>query len=327
MYNNIIIAIIFFSLGYLFHFLISKIKNENSALYLLLKDFKASIDEYKIQNEINTKEVKDAIKTSSELVKILTTNQNLKGQYGEDCLENILKAIYPQENIDYIKQFETQNEDNKSIRPDYLVKLPNNKSILIDCKLNLEKYIEFKESSDEIKFQKKNEFIKDLNSTINTLSNKKYEKAKNLIQANFILMYIPLEPVLTHIYTDKDFLSVIKNASEKNIIIVGNSSILTTIKLTKLLWAQDTQEKNIENIINISQNIYELIAQHSQNLYKIKEQMETNLELFNKEYKKMTQENKIFKSASQLKEFGIKPLNIKNGKKISEINIHSDFLN
>ncbi len=327
MYSYILTAIVFFLFGFLCHLFYAKFKKDGSALYVLLNDFKKSIDEYKIQNEINTKEVKDAIKTSSELVKILTTNQNLKGQFGENCLENVLNAIFPQINIDYIKQYETQNSENKTIRPDYLIKLPNNKSLLIDCKLNLEKYIEYKESNDNIKIQKKNEFAKDLNATINNLANKKYESAINLNQPDFILMYIPLEPVLTLIYTDKDFLSVIKNAAEKNIIIVGNSSILTTVKLTKMLWAQDTQEKNIENIINISQNIYDLIAQHSQNLYKIKEQMQHNIDIFNKEYEKITQENKIFKLANQLKEYGIKPLNKKTGKKLNEINIHSDFLN
>ena len=319
-------GIIFFILGFLCHFFLIKFKKENSALYMLLNDFKKSIDDYKLQNELNTKEVKDAIKSSQELVKILTTNQNLKGQYGEDCLENVIKTIYPQENINYIKQFETQNDENKTIRPDFLIKLPNNKSIIIDCKLNLEKYIDYKECCDEIKLQKKNDFIKDLNSTINNLANKKYATATHINQPNFILMYIPLEPVLTLIYTDKDFLGVIKNSQEKNIIIVGNSSVLTTIKLVKLLWAQDTQEKNIEDIINISQNIYELIAQHSQNLHKIKEQMQNNVDLFDKEYKKLTQENKIFKSAHMLKEYGIKPLNKRTGKKLNEITIHNDFL-
>ena len=99
------------------------------------------------------------------------------------------------------------------------------------------------------KLNKKKELIADINSTVNSLANKKYETAKNLIQPDFILMYIPLESVLTLIYTDSDFLSVVKNANEKNIIIVGNSSILTTLRLVNLLWAQNKQQENIENII------------------------------------------------------------------------------
>ena len=264
-YYYIIVGGVSFLVGFLVSYLIFKNKKEDFALYTMLNDFKKSIDEYKNQTALNTKEINSAIKTASDLTKILTTNQNLKGQFGEDCLEAILKACYPNENINYIKQYRTQNVDNKEIKPDYLINLPNNKSILIDCKLNLEKYIEFQQNPDT-----KNEFIKNLNNTINLLSNKKYESALDLSQCNFILMYIPLEPVLTLIYTDKDFLSVIKNANEKNIIIVGNSSILTTIKLVKLLWAQDSQEKNLEKIINIAQNIYEFISLHTQNLYKIK---------------------------------------------------------
>ena len=140
-------------------------------------------------------------------------------------------------------------------------------------------------------------------------------------------MYIPLEPVLTTIYTDKDFLSVIKNANEKNIIIVGNSSVLTTIRLTKLLWAQNAQEENLDKIINIAQNIYEYISIHTQNLYKIKVLMEENYQNFNKEYEKLAQNNKLFKLTEELREYGIQTNSKKQGKKLNEIKIHQDFLN
>ncbi len=321
-------GIIGFILGFLISFMMFKRKNNDIALFTMLNDFKKSIDDYKNQTIINTQEINNAIKTASNLTRILTTNQNLKGQYGEDCLEAILKNCYPNENINYIKQFTTQNEDNKDIKPDYLIRLPNDKTILIDCKLNLDKYIEYKENEDiNLIQEKKNEFIKDLNSTINLLANKKYETAKEITQAGFILMYIPLEPVLTLIYTDKDFLGVIKNANEKNIIIVGNSSVLTTIRLTKLLWAQNAQENNLEKIINIAQNIYEYISIHTQNLYKIKTSMEENYQNFNKEYDKFAQNNKLFKLTEELRNCGIQANSKKQGRKLSEIKIHQDFLN
>jgi len=318
----LIIGISSFFLGFLIATLIFKKKNNDFAIYSMLNEFKNSIDEYKNQTILNTKEINSAIQTASNLTKKLTTNQNLKGQFGEDCLEAILSVCYPNENINYFKQYQTKNSDNKDIKPDYLVKLPNNKSILIDCKLNLEKYLEYKENSSL-----KSEFIKDLNNTINLLSNKKYESATDLNQCGFILMYIPLEPILTEIYTDKDFISVIKNANEKNIIIVGNSSILTTIKLVKLLWAQDSQEKNIKNIIDIAQNIYEYISLHTQNLYKIKTILEQNTDNFNKEYEKLSSNNKLFKQIEDLRNFGIQTNSKKEGKKLNEIKIHQDFLN
>lgn len=317
----LLIGLISFILGFLISLLIFKRKNNDYTLYSMLNEFKNSIDEYKNQTVLNTKEINNAIETASKLTKVLTTNQNLKGQFGEDCLESILKVCYPNENINYIKQFRGKNIEENDIKPDFLVNLPNNKSILIDCKLNLEKYIEFQENPSL-----KPEFIKDLNTTINNLSNKKYETAVNLNQPNFILMYIPLEPIVTLIYTDSDFINVIKNANEKNIIIVGNSSVLTTLKLAKILWAQDSQEKNIENITAIAQNIYEYVSVHTQNLYKIKTALEENTKLFNKEYEKLSKTNKLFTLTEELRNLGIQTKTKKIGKKLDEIKIHEDFL-
>ena len=317
----LLIGLVSFILGFLISLLIFKRKNNDYTLYSMLNEFKNSIDEYKNQTVLNTKEINNAIETASKLTKVLTTNQNLKGQFGEDCLESILKVCYPNENINYIKQFRDKNIEENDIKPDFLVNLPNNKSILIDCKLNLEKYIEFQENPSL-----KPEFIKDLNTTINNLSNKKYETAVNLNQPNFILMYIPLEPIVTLIYTDSDFINVIKNANEKNIIIVGNSSVLTTLKLAKILWAQDSQEKNIEKITTIAQNIYEYVSVHTQNLYKIKTALEENTKLFNKEYEKLSKTNKLFTLTEELRNLGIQTKTKKIGKKLDEIKIHEDFL-
>ena len=321
MINYIITGVIIFLCGFILAFIIYKNKTTQNTLYSALSELRKTIEEYRMQQSINSNELMGTVKETAKLAKILTTNQNLKGQFGENCLENILKICFPNENSDYIKQFETQNEDNKTIKPDFLVKLPNEKSILIDCKLNLEKYISYKENIGS-----KNDFIKDLNTTINNLSNKKYETAQEINQPDFILMYIPLEPIISEIYTDNDYIQVIKNANEKNVIIVGNSSVLTAIRLIKLLWAQEKQNKNILNIINTAETLYQEIAKHSQELTKIKVILNEQTNLFNKEFDKISKENKLFKTAEKLRNYGIQTQDKRTGKKLSEIKINSEFL-
>ena len=330
MINYFIVGSVSFFVGFLVALLIAffifKRKNDDATLYLMLKDFKNSIDEYKNQTMINTNEVNNAIKTASNLVSALTTNQNLKGQFGEDCLESILKVCYPNENINYFKQYRVVNAENKEIRPDFVVDLPNNKSILIDCKLNLDKYLEYTDNiNTDFVATKKAEFIKDLNETINSLSNKKYETAQGISQPDFVLMYIPVESIVSLIYTDNDFISVIKNANEKNIIIVGNSSVLTVIRLVRLLWAADAQDRNIEKIVSIAQNIYNLVATHSVKLAQVKNLMMQGLEIFNKEYDKISSD-KLFRITQELKDCGISSSSKREGKKLVNVSIHQDFL-
>ena len=329
MQNYILISSGAFVLGFLSCLLFLKLfknnKSENKIL-TLIEDFKFSLEDYKKQNEINNLEIKHVLGQAAELSKVLTTNQNLKGRFGEDNLENILKIAFSN-NVDYVKQFNTLNKDNEKIKPDYLINLPNNKHILIDCKLNLDKFIDYKNSlKTDLEKMKKTEFIKDLNTTINLLSQKKYETALNINQPDFILMYIPLESVLTLIYTDCDFVSVVKNAVDKNIIIVGNSSVLTSLRLVKYLWAQDLIEKNTDKILEISKNIFELMAQHSQNLYSIKQVMENSLNNFNKEFEKMTTSSKIFKLANELKNCGVEASLKRQGKKLNETEINENLL-
>lgn len=327
MTNIILFSIVSFMLGFIISMLIFKRKNVENSLLKMMLEFKTTIDDYKNQNSINATEVKEALKGAIKLSKALTTNQNLKGQFGENCLENIIKTCYPELNSDYFKQVEMINTEDKTIKPDFMVKLPENKSILIDCKMNLDKFIEYQESinSNNEKTAKAN-LIYDINNTLTNLSNKKYETAKDCVQPNFILMYVPLEPLITLIYTDKDFSGVIKNASEKNIIIVGNSSILTVIKLVKQLWAQDTQNKNMENIIEAAENIYNLIATHSQNLAQIKATMEENCAKFQKEYDKMVEGSKLFKYVENLKNYGIEEKTKKEGRNFKKISIHEEML-
>lgn len=314
-----------FLLGFLCAKVFSK-SNSSQKLSFLLTELKDEIKNLTKQNETNLSEVKFAIGETSKLTKALTTNQNIKGHFGEDCLETVLRYCFPNKNLNYIKQFETLNEESKKIKPDYVINLPNDKNIIIDCKLNLEKFIDFQEAQDEFKLEKKSELVKDLNTTINNLSNKKYETALSLTQCDFILMYIPLESLITHIYTDNDFLSVVRNANDKNIIIVGNSSILTIIRLCEMLWASYSQEKNIDKIIDVAHSIYDLIAQHSKNLWEMKSSVDKFYESFNKELNKIRTDNKLFCAAEDLRQYGIKAQNKKVGKKINEIEIEKAFL-
>ncbi len=324
------IAFFPFVLGLIAAFFIFKIKsknkNEENKLNFLLEELKNEIKKLADENKINQSEVKFAISETSKLTKALTTNQNLKGNFGENCLEAVLNSCFGCEKLNYIKQFQTTNENGEKIKPDYLINLPNNKNIIIDSKLNLEKFIDYNEASEELKIVKKNELIKDLNSTINSLSNKKYQTAQDLTQPDFVLMYIPLEALITLIYTDNDFISVVRAANEKNITIVGNSSIITTLKLVNLLWANEIREKNIDKIISTTSEIYNLVALHSRNLSQMKQTIDSLYQSFNKEFDKIKENSKLFSAVEELRSYGIQAQNKKIGKTLNEVKIDTAFL-
>ncbi len=286
----------------------------------LLKDFKDSIDNYQKTHNLDTLEIKNAISVAEKYAKALTTSQNSKGEFGENQLEQILKFANFEENIHYIKQYSANG-----VKPDFIIKLPNDKHLVIDSKAILKNYLEFAQTESA---ETKKSFIKDLEKCIIDLAKKNYEEINQTSQPGFILMYIPIEACVNLIYSDFDFKNIVELANSKNIIIIGTASLLVTLRLVNDLWAIKVRNDNIENIITAGENLYNNISIHAQNLLNIQKAINDAAKSVQTEINRiMTRHNgSIFKEAEKLRNYGINSKNSKNGKKLIEYTIPHEFL-
>lgn len=287
----------------------------------LLNEFKESIDNYQKSHQSESIEIKNAISTAEKYARALTMNQNLKGEFGEDWMEQIFKFANLEENVHYTKQFTADG-----VKPDFVVNLPNSKSIIIDSKVILKNYLEYRNNEDDELLKKA--FVADLTNCITSLAKKNYEEIPTLNQPGFILMYIPVETCINLIYTDYDFRKVIELANSRNIIIAGTSSLLVTLRLVNQLWASQVQYDSVQNIITVGENLYNNIASHAQILLNIQQTIDKAAASIKTELNRFTarKNGSIFKEAEKLRQFGISSKEMKSGKKIVEKNIPPEFL-
>lgn len=293
---------------------------EISPLNTILKDFKDSIDNYQKSHKEEYLEIKNAISIAEKYAKALTTNQNSKGEFGEKLLEQTLNFANLKENVHYTKQF-----SQGATKPDFIIYLPENKHLIIDSKVILKNYLEYRETETECD---KKAFLNDLTTCINQLGNKHYEQIENTHQAGFILMYIPIESCVNLIYTDPDFRKILELANTHNIIITGTPSIIVTLRLVANLWTTKNSYDNVKNIIETGEKLYNNIATHAQNLLIIQSAIENASKSINSEINRFKEKNNgsIFKEAEKLHEFGIEAKNTKSGKKFIENKIPEEFL-
>lgn len=293
---------------------------EISPLNTILKDFKDSIDNYQKSHKEESLEIKNAISIAEKYAKALTTNQNSKGEFGEKLLEQTLNFANLKENVHYTKQF-----SQGATKPDFIIYLPENKHLIIDSKVILKNYLEYRETETECD---KKAFLNDLTTCINQLGNKHYEQIENTHQAGFILMYIPIESCVNLIYTDPDFRKILELANAHNIIITGTPSIIVTLRLVANLWTTKNSYDNVKNIIETGEKLYNNIATHAQNLLTIQSAIENASKSINFEINRFKGKNNgsIFKEAEKLHEFGIEAKNTKSGKKFIENKIPEEFL-
>lgn len=230
-----------------------------------LNEFKEKVDKFNLSGIENTVKIIEQITNleknnkiieteTRNLVEALTKNQNVKGAYGENLLELVLTSCGMQEGIHYSKQVISNSENLKdnnfhTIRPDVVVNLPDNRYLIIDSKVTLTSYLAYVEDNSKIK-----EFKQEVKKRIVDLANKNYQNAENLFQPDFVLMYMPIENSLNLIYEDFEIINL---AYKSNIIIVGTSSLLATIRLVNQLFETKKQSENINKIVKAGCNLYE----------------------------------------------------------------------
>ena len=282
-----------------------------------LGEFKAKVEKFNLSGVENTTKIVEQIgnleknnkiieQEAKNLVEALTKNQNTKGSYGENLLDTILQGCGMQEGIHYSKQFVTtssnlKDEEEHTVRPDIVVNLPNNRHLIIDSKVTLTSYLEFIDNPEKIK-----DFKQEVKKRITDLANKNYQNAGDLSQPDFVLMYMPIEPSVNLLYEDKE---LINSAYKSNVIIVGTSSLLATIRLVNQLFAQQKQSESVSQIVNAGTNLYETFVQFCEDLTDLQRRFEGVSTQLNKTINRFRRGNKnkpsLFSQVEALKDFGI----------------------
>lgn len=138
------------------------------------------------------------------------------------------------------------------------------------------------------------------------MANKNYQNAGDLSQPDFVLMYMPVETSVNLLYEDSD---LINSAYKSNIIIVGTSSLLTTIRLVNQLFAQQRQCESVSRIVSAGTNLYETFVQFCDDLLDVQKKFDTVSSQLNKTINRFKRGNKskpsLFSQVEALKEYGI----------------------
>jgi DNA recombination protein RmuC len=128
-------------------------------------------------------------------------------------------------------------------RPDIIIDLPEGRSIVIDSKLSLVSWTEFVAAGDEATRTARGKvFTTAIRTHLRQLADKRYQDLHGLQTLDFVLMYIPLEAAFIEaLARDPD---LYRDALDRNIALVGPSTLLATMRTVAAIWRYEKQEKN-----------------------------------------------------------------------------------
>lgn len=286
-------------------FLELNIKNVGDILNPLkekIKEFEGKID------KVYMDETRERISLKKELENIVKLNQQVSddankltnalkgdkkmlGDWGEVQLEMILEKAGLEKNIHYRTQVTSEDESGKSFRPDFIINLPDDKLLVVDSKVSLVAYERYFNTDDEKeKADALKQHLFDLGNHIRELGDKNYQKLYGINQPDYVLMFIPIEPALG--IAQREDPSLFDKALKKNIVMVGTSTLLATLRTINFIWNQDKQRKNVYEIARQSGALYEKFTAFIEDLMAVGKKIDDAKEQYSNAMNKLHESKK-----------------------------------
>lgn len=262
----------------------------------------------------NLKELNQQItKEAENLTRALKGDTKAQGNWGEYILESILEKSGLVKGQEFIVQESTTTEGGR-LRPDVVVKLPDNKNIVIDSKVSLVAYEQaINAETDEDRALNLKMHVQSIKNHIKQLSAKDYQKLYGVEGLDFVLMFIPIEPAFsTALQAESDLFN---QAYEKQIVLVSPSTLLATLRTVANIWRYEYQNRNVLEIARQAGDMYDKFVNFSEDLVKLGQQMDTSKKTYSDAMNKLVDgTGNLVRRAEKLKSLGAKTSKQMNDK-------------
>ena len=264
-------------------------------------------------------------KEATNLTRALKGDTKTQGNWGEYILESILEKSGLVKGREYVVQ-ESSTVEEKRLRPDVIVNLPDNRHIVIDSKVSLIAYEQAVNAENEDdKLQQLKMHVQSMKNHIRQLSEKQYQNIEFQQGLDYVLMFIPIEPAFSiAIQHEPD---IFNDAFNRRIILVSPTTLLATLRTVENIWKQEYQSRNVMEIARQAGAMYDKFQNFTEDLIKLGNQMDTSQKTYKEAMNKLTEgKGNLVRSAEKLKEMGAKASKSINPKLLERAGTAEDSL-
>lgn len=230
---------------------------------------KTVFEEYKI--------ITGGLKESADHLKNILSNNQLRGKYGEQIAEDLLKSIGFVKGQNYTAN---TTQDTTSTRPDFTILLPDGSKVNIDAKFPLQSLIRFQEAKDKSEQEHHlKEFASDIKQKIKEVTSRDYinPEEKTL---DFVILFVPNEMIFSFIYDH--FSDIWNDAMKRRVVMAGPFSFVAILRMISQTYQNFKYQENLYEIIKLIKMFENEFALYNQEFDKLGDKIESVSGQFNK---------------------------------------------
>lgn len=220
----------------------------------------------------------EQLRLTTETLSRSLRSPNTRGKWGEIQLKRIVELAGMLEHCDFELQ---ELGDDSRMKPDLTVRLPGGTRIVVDSKVPIEAYMRAIEStSDESRMRYMGEHANQVKQHVKALGSKKYWEQFSGPSPEFVVMFLPLEPLMSAAF-ERDG-ELLEFAVRENVVLATPMTLLALLRAVAFGWQQQSIARNAEEIREVGQELCERLITMLKHFDDAGEHLAGAVESFNK---------------------------------------------
>lgn len=237
---------------------------------------------------------------TEQLVRALRRPE-VRGQWGELTLKRLAELAGMVNHCDFEEQSHHQVEDGKNIRPDMIVRMPEQRELIVDAKTPLDAYLNAIQTDDPDKREAHlRHHARKVRDRMKELASKAYWSQFKQ-SPDFVILFIPGEQFLTSAldYDSK----LLEDAFANRVILATPTTLVALLRSVAYGWQQAAMSKNAEQIRDLAQDLYKRLHSFCSHLQKVGKNLDDSVSNYNKAIGSL--ERQVLPGARKFTELGV----------------------
>jgi DNA recombination protein RmuC len=250
----------------------------------------------------------DTVRQSSELLGRETASlvnalrkPQARGQWGEMQLRRVVEHAGMLERCDFDEQTTVRDGEGRALRPDLVVRLAGNRSVVVDAKVTLAAYLEAAESTDEtFREERLVAHARHLRDHVNRLADKAYWQ--QFPEApEFVVLFVPGEAFLAPAL-ERDP-ALLEHAYARRVHIATPTTLVSLLRAVAYAWQQQSLTENAQEVLRAGKELYTRLSTLGGHVDKLGRSLNTAVTDYNKTVASM--ERTLLPSARRMADLGV----------------------
>jgi DNA recombination protein RmuC len=236
---------------------------------------------------------------TSNLVKALRRPQ-VRGRWGEIQLRNVVEMAGMLAHCDFFEQ-QTADTGEGRLRPDLLVRLPANKTVVVDSKAPLEAYLDAAEAADEqTRTAKLKDHARQVRSHVGALAKKQYSEQFDPAP-EFVVLFLPGEVFFSAaLEYDPE---LIEFGVNQNVVIASPTILISVLRAVAHGWREEALAQNARQISDLGKELYTRLTKMSESMRRLGKSLDSATVAYNRAVGSL--ESRVLVSARKFKDLGV----------------------